>query len=806
MSDGEAIGSAEDQASPVDTGSSLLPDRLPPRLRRLDSLPDRPSLHRARSWDEPSSSSKVRTEAVDDSLSLPHQRPRSPNALRQIQTDLPLTESQPDEKAKRRPIRHPRQPSSGRERTDRRRIDADQHWLSEDEGTTQVESYMRDHQRRLDRGDLGSSSNTDARRRRRDGDQDGSSAIGPTPTSQEKSKLDATELERLGASDIVEIERDADIISGNNPLTLSGAERAGVIHHQHATGITKVDLVAPDKPVTFEDLPATADLTSVLQKRLTCTICVQPLIQPTSLDCGHAVCLTCFQVDVPTSPQLSIRRCVLQNAADICFELMDMCSQSTSSSDSQKSSSLLSASKRFFRKRSDSGQSAESSTSNEPISSICKHTDCLGNNRKAPQEAATTERHAQQIDVTLTKIIALLSLYTAPKRVASPLGLFPDTAALGEEKAVSPTSQSESSQSETADEPLDNDVLKRNHKSKAKKALKRMRLDGVETPEESVETGGPAEDTKELATAVLSELECQVCVSLITDPVTTRCGHSFCRKCMARSLDHSDKCPLCRSNLPNFAHFLTQAANKTIADILQHGFVSIHADRLAQIAHEEALLALDMPIFVCTLAFPQTPTFLHVFEPRYRLMIRRAMDRDRRFGMVLPDQVTGGMHPYGTVLEIKHLELLPGGRSMIETVGVSRFKLVQTGTLDGYTVAKVEDVVDLSPEEEKEAEANALATYRDAVAEREARIAKGEPPGPEIQQELSTAELMAKCHDFLNMLRTGAAPWLRQKLNDTLGPLPEDPAEFSFYVAAILPIYEYEKAKLLPVCLRNPSH
>ena len=41
-----------------------------------------------------------------------------------------------------------------------------------------------------------------------------------------------------------------------------------------------------------------------------------------------------------------------------------------------------------------------------------------------------------------------------------------------------------------------------------------------------------------------------------------------------------------------------------------------------------------IPIFVCTVSLPGIPCPLHVFEPRYRLMVRRAMESGtREFGM-----------------------------------------------------------------------------------------------------------------------------------------------------------------------------
>lgn len=45
-------------------------------------------------------------------------------------------------------------------------------------------------------------------------------------------------------------------------------------------------------------------------------------------------------------------------------------------------------------------------------------------------------------------------------------------------------------------------------------------------------------------------------------------------------------------------------------------------------------LTKDIPIFVCTVAYPGVPCPLHIFEPRYRLMMRRCMETGtKKFGM-----------------------------------------------------------------------------------------------------------------------------------------------------------------------------
>ncbi|CAE6509580.1 unnamed protein product [Rhizoctonia solani] len=68
--------------------------------------------------------------------------------------------------------------------------------------------------------------------------------------------------------------------------------------------------------------------------------------------------------------------------------------------------------------------------------------------------------------------------------------------------------------------------------------------------------------------------------------------------------------------------------------------------------------------------------------------------------------------------------------------------------------------------------------------------------------ERSNQELVDVCRRFLDQLRNGTAPWVVQRLNNTYGPMPNDVASFSFWVALVLPIDEQEKAKLLPI--RSP--
>lgn len=49
----------------------------------------------------------------------------------------------------------------------------------------------------------------------------------------------------------------------------------------------------------------------------------------------------------------------------------------------------------------------------------------------------------------------------------------------------------------------------------------------------------------------------------------------------------------------------------------------------------------------------------------------------------------------------------------------------------------------------------------------------------------STEELLSICRSFVQQLRNGTAPWVVQRLDHTYGPMPSDPANFSFWIALV---------------------
>ncbi|KAF7355333.1 hypothetical protein MSAN_01449800 [Mycena sanguinolenta] len=270
-----------------------------------------------------------------------------------------------------------------------------------------------------------------------------------------------------------------------------------------------------------------------------------------------------------------------------------------------------------------------------------------------------------------------------------------------------------------------------------------------------------------------TELSCEICFMLLYNPVTTPCQHvriparhfmpltphrpfaqnvstapwttATCVRCAAT---------LCRASPSLKTTPLTRPSKRSSQPRSRREYTA----RADAIAAEERDARLDIPIFVCMLIFPGHPTALHFFEPRYRLMLRRCLEQDTpSFGMIMPARPGAGPRRRRRPDRLRHHAR--DGRSMVETWSTYRFRILERGTLDGYTVARIERIDDVPD--------SPVLTALD---------------GP------SNEELMDTCTQFLQQLRRGTAPWVVQRLNN-----------FAYWVALVLPIDEFEKAKLLPI-------
>ncbi|KAF7249536.1 LON peptidase N-terminal domain and RING finger protein 1, partial [Varanus komodoensis] len=267
-----------------------------------------------------------------------------------------------------------------------------------------------------------------------------------------------------------------------------------------------------------------------------------------------------------------------------------------------------------------------------------------------------------------------------------------------------------------------------------------------------------------------SDLECSLCIRMFFEPVTTPCGHTFCKECVERCLDHRPNCPLCKQSLREYLRAGKYNTTVLLEELMTAVFPSQLAER--KLVHQAEMTELsnltkNIPIFVCTMSFPGIVCPLHVFEPRYRLMMRRCQETGTKmFGMCMfengkryADDITlmaeseeelksvlmrvkeerakvgfklnikktkimasspitswqidgeemekiqgaslmgyslesASFADYGCVLEIQKIAFLPDGRSLVDTIGKRRFRVMSRGHRDGYNTADIEYLED----------------------------------------------------------------------------------------------------------------
>ncbi|XP_008303722.1 LON peptidase N-terminal domain and RING finger protein 3 [Stegastes partitus] len=288
-------------------------------------------------------------------------------------------------------------------------------------------------------------------------------------------------------------------------------------------------------------------------------------------------------------------------------------------------------------------------------------------------------------------------------------------------------------------------LLKRKRRSTEEEGddHKRSKSEPTETPSSLSSEVGDVLDP--------ADLECSLCMRLFYEPVTTPCGHTFCLQCLKRCLDHNPKCPLCKEELSEYLvqrqYCKTVLMENLISKYLPSELMErqkIQQEEMAELSN----LNKNVPIFVCTMAFPTVPCPLHIFEPCYRLMIRRCMETGTNcFGMCLGDNLKGFVD-YGCLLEIRDVKFFSDGRSVVDTIGRRRFKVVQHSERDGYNTADIEYLEDVKVEGLAERELQSLhdTVYDQALvwvnslkAEQKERIEGHFGPMPEKDLELQAS-------------------------------------------------------------------
>lgn len=143
--------------------------------------------------------------------------------------------------------------------------------------------------------------------------------------------------------------------------------------------------------------------------------------------------------------------------------------------------------------------------------------------------------------------------------------------------------------------------------------------------------------------------------------------------------------------------------------------------------------AVPMPMFpLGTVLFPYVHLPLHVFESRYRALVKDCLRNRNEFGVVLIErghEVGGGDTRFGvgTVAHITESAELPDGRWVLNTLGTRRIRIETWLPDDPYPLALVTELP--RPEQDADPDSTTLAAAEQAVRRAIALNAELDQPG-----------------------------------------------------------------------------
>jgi len=177
-----------------------------------------------------------------------------------------------------------------------------------------------------------------------------------------------------------------------------------------------------------------------------------------------------------------------------------------------------------------------------------------------------------------------------------------------------------------------------------------------------------------------------------------------------------------------------------------------------------------LPLFpLGTVLYPGVVLPLHIFEERYRRLVRDLLDQPagpRSFGVVAikegrevgRDGVTA-LHEIGCTAELRRVEAYDDGRFDIIAVGVSRFRVVRVDASQPM-VGEVELLPDVSTDEAITLSARAVrmfSSYREALLTAQGLLVDEPPELPDDPVELSyviAASMLVDMSDKQELLAT----------------------------------------------------
>lgn len=155
-------------------------------------------------------------------------------------------------------------------------------------------------------------------------------------------------------------------------------------------------------------------------------------------------------------------------------------------------------------------------------------------------------------------------------------------------------------------------------------------------------------------------------------------------------------------------------------------------------ASSSSIAVRELPLFPLpeVVLFPGRPLPLHIFEFRYRIMMNTILETDRRFGVLMWDQVQGKPAAVGCCAEIVRFQRLPDDRMKVQTLGQQRFRVLEYVREKPYRVGLVEWIEDHPSEQDLRPLAGNVAQLLQDVVRLSAKLTEQDIELPETMPDL----------------------------------------------------------------------
>ena len=123
------------------------------------------------------------------------------------------------------------------------------------------------------------------------------------------------------------------------------------------------------------------------------------------------------------------------------------------------------------------------------------------------------------------------------------------------------------------------------------------------------------------------ELQCTICLDILFKPVTTECGHTFCKECLKESLAHRRQCTICRE--PIFPDgIITLPVNITLQKIVERKYPdkvrereALRFQKMQESIHNQNKID-GLPVVLCDqFIYPGMKTIMNIDTQQLRDLV-----------------------------------------------------------------------------------------------------------------------------------------------------------------------------------------